>query len=173
MLKLTTPLRVAVTHSRHLPQVDLVLECVDSAQQGGSIVKQMIMGAGKTSVVSPLICLMLAQGDSLVLQCVPPALLPMSFNVLRTTFSSAIQKRVYSFQCERATVGKRSLHAKLLSAKQNSAVVITTPPAVKSLMLKVTVRGSDSIERLRMIVCVVEVRSIDSIEVLSPSSTVC
>ena len=67
----------------------------------------------------------------------------MSFNVLRTTFSSAIQKRVYSFQCERATAGKRSLHAKLLSAKQNSAVVITTPPAVKSLMLKVNATESD------------------------------
>ena len=84
-------------------QVDLVLECCDAvaplqhrsepARTPGSIVKQMIMGAGKTSVVSPLICLILAQGDYLVVQCVPPALLPQSSAVLRTTFSSVIQKR--------------------------------------------------------------------------------
>ncbi|KAL1524752.1 hypothetical protein AB1Y20_019635 [Prymnesium parvum] len=134
-------------------EVDLVLECVDSAQCGGSIVKQMIMGAGKTSVVSPLICLMLAQGDSLVLQCVPPALLPMTFNVLRTTFSSAIQERVYTFHCERSTAGKRSLQAKLLSAKENRSVVITTPPAIKSLMLKfvenLTILTDDSSSRYK------------------------
>ena len=60
-------------------QVDLVLECVETAHKGGgSLVKQMIMGAGKTTVVSPLICLMMAHGDYLVVQCVPPALLPMS-----------------------------------------------------------------------------------------------
>ena len=35
------------------------------------------MGAGKTTVVSPLLCLILAQGDCLVVNCVPPSLLAM------------------------------------------------------------------------------------------------
>ena len=109
---------------------------ITASRPGQCVVKQMIMGAGKTSVVSPLICLMLAQGEYLVLQCVPPALLPMSSSVLRTTFSSAIQKRVYTFSCDRATKGKKEIQTKLESAQNAGAVVITTPPAIKSLMLK-------------------------------------
>ena len=120
-------------------QVDLVLDCVRAAsapdERQRSIVKQMIMGAGKTSVVSPLISLMLAQGEYLVVQCMPAALLPMSFNILRTTFSSAIQKRVYTFACERSTAGTSALEAKMVSAKERSAVVVTTPQAIKSLHL--------------------------------------
>ena len=53
-------------------QVDLVNACVHAVEgaghwavKKGSLVKQMIMGQGKTTVVSPLICLMLAQGEYL------------------------------------------------------------------------------------------------------------
>jgi hypothetical protein len=38
----------------------------------------MIMGAGKTSVVAPLLALILADGKSLVLSVVPKALVEMS-----------------------------------------------------------------------------------------------
>ena len=94
------------------------------------------MGAGKTTVVSPLISLMLAQGDYLVMQCVPPALLKMSSDILRRTFSSTIQKRLYTFACDRATAGTQATIEKLRSAKESAAVVITTPPAIKSMFLK-------------------------------------
>ena len=118
-------------------QVDLVLECVHTADKdNGSIVKQMIMGQGKTTVVSPLICLMMAHGDYLVVQCVPPALLPMSSSVLRTTFSSIIRKRLFTFTCDRAAVGDPTTISKLQSAMADGSIVITTPPALKSLMLK-------------------------------------
>ena len=116
-------------------QVELVRECVDVVETNRSAVKQMIMGAGKTTVVSPLICLMLAHGDFLVIQCVPAALLPMSQSIMRTTFSSAILKRVYSFACERATPASRALLKKLENAKAMGAVVGTTPQAIKSLLL--------------------------------------
>ena len=117
-------------------QVDLVLECVDAALQGGSIVKQMIMGAGKTSVVSPLISLILAQGSFLVVQCVPLALLEMSSRIFRSTFSSVIQKRLYTFACDRSTPGTKATLEKLRSARDHSSIVITTPPAIKSMFLK-------------------------------------
>jgi hypothetical protein len=39
------------------------------------------MGAGKTTVIAPLLALMLGDGESLVLSVVPKALLDMSRNV--------------------------------------------------------------------------------------------
>jgi hypothetical protein len=100
-------------------------------------VKQMIMGAGKTTVVSPLICLMMAHGDYLVVQCVPPALLPMSSGVLRNTFANGIiRKRIFTFRCDRAAVGDPTTISRLQSAMADGSIVITTPPALKSLQLK-------------------------------------
>jgi hypothetical protein len=43
------------------------------------------MGGGKTTVVSPLLTLILGDGKHLVLQVVPPALLEFSRGVLRST----------------------------------------------------------------------------------------
>ena len=117
-------------------QVDLVRECVRTVHGHGSLVKQMIMGAGKTTVVSPLISLILAQGSFLVVQCVPPALLEMSSRIFRSTFSSVIQKRLYTFACDRSTPGTKATLEKLRSARDHSSIVITTPPAIKSMFLK-------------------------------------
>ena len=78
---------------------------------------------------------MLARGHYLVLQCVPSALLPMSTSIMRTTFASAIVKRVYSFACERATIASQALQQKLENARSMGAVVVTTPASIKSLVL--------------------------------------
>lgn len=59
-----------------------------------SRVQQMIMGAGKTTVVGPLLVLILADGKSLVTQVMPTALLEQSRNVLRARFMSVIKKKV-------------------------------------------------------------------------------
>ena len=104
--------------------------------KNGSLVKQMIMGQGKTTVVSPLICLMLAQGEYLVVQCVPPALLQMSSGILRSTFASIIRKSVLTFECERATPGEVATQLKLEAARSKGSIVLTTPPCLKSMMLK-------------------------------------
>ena len=61
----------------------------------------MIMGAGKTSVICPLLTLLLANGKSLVTLVVPSSLLEMSRSVLRACFSNVITKRVYSFHVDR------------------------------------------------------------------------
>jgi hypothetical protein len=83
---------------------------------------------------------MLTTGDSLVVQCVPEALLDMSVNVMRSMFSSVVTKRVYTLAFDRMSpdspvfVGK--LHRKLLAAREQRGVVCTTPAAIKSLFLK-------------------------------------
>lgn len=63
----------------------------------------MIMGAGKTTVVGPLLALMLGDGEQLVTQVVPPALLEFSRSVMRATFSSIMHKRIYTLSFDRAS----------------------------------------------------------------------
>ena len=52
----------------------------------------MIMGGGKTTVITPLLALLLADPTRLVVQCVPAALLEMSRAITRATFSSVVLK---------------------------------------------------------------------------------
>ena len=72
-------------------QVYLINTFVKQATEGGtnlegfktkSMVHQMIMGAGKTTVIGPLMALMMADGKTLVTQVVPDALLEMSRSVM-------------------------------------------------------------------------------------------
>ena len=71
-------------------QVELVNAFVSAARdpKKGSECHQMLMGGGKTTVVGPLLALMLADGESLVTQVVPRALLQMSRAVMREKFSA-------------------------------------------------------------------------------------
>ena len=64
-------------------QCELVKDFVTSAQAGMSCVYQMIMGAGKTTVIGPLLALILADGQRLITQICPSALLEMTRGVLR------------------------------------------------------------------------------------------
>jgi len=66
-------------------------------------VRQLIMGAGKTTVIAPLLALMLADGKNLVLSIMPKALLEMSRSLMRETFSSIMVKRVYTLNFDRST----------------------------------------------------------------------
>lgn len=53
--------------------MDLIHEFIASLREDRSLVKQMIMGAGKTTVVSPLLALMLADGRNLVMRLGRPS----------------------------------------------------------------------------------------------------
>jgi hypothetical protein len=55
-------------------------------------------------VVSPLLCLMLGDGEHLIFEVVPPALLEFSRSVLRSSFASVIQKNVYTFAFDRSSI---------------------------------------------------------------------
>ncbi len=117
-------------------QIEMVREYVSDIQNGRSSVKQMIMGAGKTTVVCPLLTLILSDGDSLVVQVVPPALLEFSRSIMRSTFSSIMHKRIFTLQFDRSTEITSNMFTKLLQSRNSRGVVITTPTTVKSIMLK-------------------------------------
>jgi hypothetical protein len=93
------------------------------------------MGAGKTTVVAPLLALMLADGDSLVLSVVPKALLEMSRKQMRETFSTIMSKRIYTLTFDRGTVVTPATNRSLTNAKKNRGVVVATPTTLKSVQL--------------------------------------
>ena len=121
-------------------QVQLVNDFVAGVRSGRSSVQQMLMGAGKTTVVGPLLALILADGVRLVLQVVPAALLPMSRAVLRSRFTALLPKRILTLEFDRSWRDDPRLLAKLYSklemARRNKGVVIATSVSVKSLFLK-------------------------------------
>eukprot|EP01012_Entosiphon_sulcatum_P007139 TRINITY_DN13559_c0_g1_i1.p1 TRINITY_DN13559_c0_g1~~TRINITY_DN13559_c0_g1_i1.p1 ORF type:complete len:4669 (-),score=764.85 TRINITY_DN13559_c0_g1_i1:3029-17035(-) len=126
-------------------QVDIVQGFVKTLRDGNSNVRQMIMGAGKTTVVGPLLTLMLADGETLLMQVVPQSLLDFTRGVLRSTFSCIMHKQIYTFLCDRVAEVDAELYAKFLHARQSRGVVVTTPSALKSIWLK-CVEGLDHIE---------------------------
>ena len=130
-------------------QVEIVHDFVSNVKASSSKVKQMIMGAGKTTVVAPLLALMLADGHSLLLSVVPKALLEMSRTQMRETFANIIPKRVYTFKFERSTEVKPGMRLTLENAARNRGIVVATPTSLKSVMLVYieTLRNLDEASR--------------------------
>ena len=118
------------------PQVDLINQFKESIKNGDSRCHQMLMGGGKTTVVAPMLALLLGSVDSLVVQVVPRALFEFSISVMRACFSAVLQKQVYTFVYDRFTPPTNSLLQKLLKAKAARGIVVATPTALKSFTLK-------------------------------------
>jgi len=118
-------------------QVELIHTFIVALKEGRSPVHQMIMGAGKTTVVGPLLALLLADGNTLVTQVCPSALLDFSRSVLRSRFSAIIHKPIYTFSFDRFSPVPMDLYKKLVKAKERRAVLITTPTAIKSFFSKI------------------------------------
>jgi hypothetical protein len=140
----------------------------------------MIMGAGKTTVICPLVVLMLADGNlfhnenlqfflecstyfnffefrrktpiifvcltcqisfflhvglSLITVVVPTSLLEMSRGILSSVFSHVIPKPIYTLKFDRNSTSD-GIHRKLELTRSLKGVVVTTPEAIKSMMLK-------------------------------------
>ena len=121
-------------------QVEMVDWFVDNCAKGISRVQQMIMGAGKTTVVGPLLALILANGESLVSQVMPTALLEQTRNIMRSRFSTIITKRVYTFEFSRGIDENLEfiddMLSKLETARKHGSVVCAPPEAIKALLLK-------------------------------------
>jgi hypothetical protein len=120
-------------------QVTLVREFMESVQgrEVGAMCHQMIMGAGKTTVVAPLLALMLADNKHLVLQAVPRALLDFSRSIMRSRFCSPITpKTVFTFNFDRFMVIDEKLYDKVTGAIASGAIIVSTPTAIKSFTLK-------------------------------------
>jgi hypothetical protein len=61
----------------------------------------MIMGNGKTTVVGPLLTMLMADSKTLMFEVVPNALLDFSAGVLRERFSTVVRKPVFTFEFDR------------------------------------------------------------------------
>jgi hypothetical protein len=96
----------------------------------------MIMGAGKTTVVGPLLAMLLSSETTLVMEVVPHALLDFSRSVLRERFSAIIQRPVFTFHFDRFQDVNPELLAKLVTARNTRAIVVTSPAAIKGFFLK-------------------------------------
>jgi hypothetical protein len=125
-------------------QYEVIAEFLKDAthsDRSGSSVRQMIMGAGKTTVIAPMLALLLADGNGLVMQVVPDALLEMSRSVMSKAFATCLPKRVYTMTFSRPKPGANTTRAltnllnKLQRAQRQMAIVVTTPGNVKSLYL--------------------------------------
>ena len=119
-------------------QVQLVRDFTAAAldEKRRSECAQMLMGEGKTTVVCPLLGFMLASDDALVTQVVPQSLLEFSRSCLRSAFAGVVRRSVLTLRFDRFTpLTPAPLYA-LRKAKRARAVVVTTPTALKSLVLK-------------------------------------
>lgn len=124
-------------------QVELVDDFVQGkgdqrgAQDGVSSCHQMIMGGGKTAVISPLLVLLLADGNRLVVQCVPGALLQQTRDKMREIFNVVAVKGVYTFDFDRGSTAQHmdALGAKLVKARDTKAVVVSSPTSIKAFLL--------------------------------------
>ncbi|GET91118.1 hypothetical protein, conserved [Leishmania tarentolae] len=122
-------------------QVEMVDWFVRNIREGKSRVQQMIMGQGKTTVVGPLLALILADGQQLITQVMPTALLEQTRGILRRCFGVVVTKHIYTVQFDRSNEegtsdGVELLYQKLKSAEEDRSVVIAAPECVKSLFLK-------------------------------------
>ena len=117
-------------------QVEMVGKLVGSLQQGKPIVEQMLMGGGKSTVIAPLLALLLADGATLVMLTMPLALLEQQKAVMRATFSSIMRKRSFTLTFDRSSQISWSIVEKLKNAITNCGVVLCTAPTIKSLQLK-------------------------------------
>lgn len=100
----------------------------------------MIMGAGKTTMIMPLIALALADGTRLIVACVPGPLLDMSATVLRSRFGFIFPKLLSYLSFDRQSGAKLpvaiQLYNRVISTASAGGVLMTTPEAIKSLFLK-------------------------------------
>lgn len=119
-----------------LSQVQLVRQLLHDMRNNKSVCHQMIMGAGKTTVVGPLVAMLVASGRTMVCEVVPPALLDFSAGILRERFSAGIRKPIFTFSFDRYSSVTPALLCKLQTARNLRAVVVSTPSSVKSFMLK-------------------------------------
>ena len=114
-------------------QVKLVQEFTTTKQ---SICHQMLMGSGKTTVVAPLLALMMSTPDRPVFFVVPAPLVEFSRTIMRQRFAAIIRKPVHTLKYDRGTRISRGFFNKLATARERSAVMLTSPSSVKSFFVK-------------------------------------
>jgi hypothetical protein len=126
-------------------QMKLVCDFTTELRGGKSSVTQMLMGGGKTSVITPLLALLLADGDNLVCAVMPEALLDHSIGEIADKLKQVTKRPVVKFEFHRKraedqaeAVLARYTHIlqMLRTARQDRGIVCSNPSSIKSLMLE-------------------------------------
>ena len=118
-------------------QIELAFDFMQKIKDGVCSVQQMVMAAGKTSVITPLLALLLS-GDRFVTCVCPAELLNQSRSEIRKKFSSILKKKVVTFTFSRESSLEilKSMSSKIAEAELENSVVCATPQSVKSALLK-------------------------------------
>eukprot|EP00930_Biecheleria_cincta_P036032 TRINITY_DN2473_c0_g3_i1.p1 TRINITY_DN2473_c0_g3~~TRINITY_DN2473_c0_g3_i1.p1 ORF type:complete len:3331 (+),score=578.52 TRINITY_DN2473_c0_g3_i1:683-9994(+) len=117
-------------------QVSLVRTMQGTLADGKPLVHQMLMGEGKTTVVTPLLVLLHSTAERICIVCCPAALTEFTCKVLRERLCSAIARPVLQFNFTRSTAVTEDVFFRLLHAQAAHAVLCAGPTALKSLMLR-------------------------------------
>eukprot|EP01060_Flectonema_neradi_P029194 TRINITY_DN3976_c6_g1_i2.p1 TRINITY_DN3976_c6_g1~~TRINITY_DN3976_c6_g1_i2.p1 ORF type:complete len:3023 (+),score=543.42 TRINITY_DN3976_c6_g1_i2:1734-10802(+) len=118
-------------------QISLLAKFMTSVSKNVSMCHQMLMGQGKTTVIVPLLALILTNGEQLVTACMPRSLVDFSRAVLREKFNNPVlPKPVMTFDFNRITEPTQGMLFKLEGAVRQRAVVVAHPSALKSVLLK-------------------------------------
>lgn len=88
------------------------------------------------TVVAPLLALILCDGERLLTQVMPGALLEMTRAVMRQAFAVITPKAVYTFDFNRRSVIDANLLKSMQIAQETGSVVCATPQSVKAFVLK-------------------------------------
>ena len=124
-----------VLRKSQVEMVDMFVQKVQNTENG-AVCQQMIMGSGKTTVLAPLLALILADGSNLVCEVVPRPLLEFSRSIMRERFSAIIRKPIYTFDFDRFQEVTPRAHIKIEKAIESFGVLVSHPTAVKALVLK-------------------------------------
>lgn len=104
-------------------------------------VVEMIMGAGKTSVVLPLLLEMIADGDNLAMAILPEPLMASMSKELADRVGPSFKKKVHVIEYSRDMPGETTkrlstILSQLESIRKNREVLLMTSSTVQSLYLK-------------------------------------
>ena len=116
-------------------QVELINTFKQKIKSQQSTCHQMLMGSGKTTVVAPLLCLILNKFATLTTQ-VYLVRFGIFQIIVRQRFSAIVCKPVYTFRFDRFNGEPANVHANLLTAASTRGIVISDPTSLKSFALK-------------------------------------
>eukprot|EP01059_Diplonema_ambulator_P009274 TRINITY_DN19114_c0_g1_i1.p1 TRINITY_DN19114_c0_g1~~TRINITY_DN19114_c0_g1_i1.p1 ORF type:complete len:3318 (+),score=1230.87 TRINITY_DN19114_c0_g1_i1:21-9974(+) len=118
-------------------QVKLIKTFMNARYAKRPTVHQMIMGQGKTTVIAPMLSLIIADGNNLVVLCMPKSLVNFSKSVMLDCFSSPVLPRpILTLDFNRSMIITEHLYKRVVAAVECRAMIVLHPTAIKSLLLK-------------------------------------
>ena len=119
-------------------QAAALAELAGRVERGESSLRQMIMGSGKTTVLTPALVARLADGERLVACVAPPALLVFTRAALERALGRAPlgPRPVATLDFGRRTFMGPGLLRRLRHVARRGGAVLASPTAVKALFLK-------------------------------------